>query len=79
MILSGTRIALNMGLTVTITTEITGARRGLGALIWTSWEVLRMDLLYATLVVIMVLGVSCNLTVKYLTRVLAPWSVDRRR
>lgn len=79
MVLSGIRIALNTAVLITITTEITGARAGLGALIWTSWEVMRMDLLYAALVVIMVLGISCNLAVKLLTKTLTPWSVNRGR
>ncbi len=79
MVLSGFRIALNVGLLITITTEIAGATVGLGALIWMSWEVLQMEVLYATLFVIMALGVTCNLVVKLLTMTLTPWSLDRRR
>ena len=74
MILAGLRIGLNLALLFTITTEIASATVGLGALIWTSWEILSLERLYAVLVVIMVLGISCNLAMKFLTRALTPWS-----
>ena len=76
MVLTGLRIALNLGLLITITTEIAGATVGLGALIWTSWEVMRMEVAYAALIVIMVLGILFNVIVKELTNRFAPWSVE---
>lgn len=76
MVLSGLRIALNSALHVTIAIEIAGATIGLGSLIWMSWEVLRMDLLYASLVVVMILGISFNAVVKLLTNSLVPWAVQ---
>jgi NitT/TauT family transport system permease protein len=79
MVLSGLRIALNSALHVTIAIEIAGATIGLGALIWMSWEVLRMDMLYAALVVIMIVGVSFNAFTKLLSRALVPWAVDTSR
>ncbi|MGK2961043.1 MAG: ABC transporter permease [Gemmatimonadaceae bacterium] len=79
MILSGLRIALNSALHVTIAIEIAGATLGLGSLIWMSWEVLRIEVLYATLVVIMVLGISFNAVIRVMSAALVPWSVERRR
>jgi NitT/TauT family transport system permease protein len=79
MMFSGFRIALNMALLIAISIEIASASVGLGALIWMSWEVLRIDVLYAALLVIMALGVSFNLIVRALTRRLVPWSGERRR
>lgn len=78
-VLSGLRISLNSALHVTIAIEIAGASLGLGSLIWMSWEVLRIDVLYSTLVVIMILGVGFNAVVKVLSAVLVPWAVERRR
>ena len=77
-VLSGLRIALNSALHVTLAIEIAGATVGLGSLIWMSWEVLRMELLYATLAMIMLLGISFNAIVKMLSVVLVPWSVENR-
>ena len=79
MMFAGFRIALNLALLIAISIEIASASVGLGALIWMSWEVLRIDVLYAALVVIMALGVSFNLIVRALTARLVPWSGERRR
>ncbi len=79
MILSGLRIGVNLALLITISIEIAGANKGLGSLIWMSWEVLRIEVLYATLIVIMVLGIVLTATVRFLTDVLVPWSGDRRK
>lgn len=79
MVLTGLRISLNSALHVTIAIEIAGASVGLGSLIWMSWEVLRIEVLYSTLVVIMLLGISFNTVVKLLFVVLVPWSVERRK
>ena len=74
MVLSGLRIAVNLALLITISVEIAGATKGLGALIWISWEVMRIEVLYASLLVIMALGISANLLVRLLSDVVAPWS-----
>jgi NitT/TauT family transport system permease protein len=78
-VLSGMRIAVNLTLLITISIEIAGATNGLGALIWTSWEVMRIELLYASLLVIMAVGISANLVMRGLTAALAPWASERRR
>jgi NitT/TauT family transport system permease protein len=79
MMFAGFRIALNLALLVAISIEIAAASTGLGALIWMSWEVLRIDVLYAALFVIMALGITFNVVVRALTRRLVPWSGERRR
>jgi len=79
MILSGLRIGVNLALLITISVEIAGANQGLGSLIWISWEVMRIDLVYASLVVIMLLGISLNVVVNEASRALAPWLTERDR
>jgi len=79
MVLSGLRIAVNLALLITISVEIAGATKGLGALIWMSWEVLRIPTLYASLIVIMLLGISFNRFVRMLSDAVAPWSVKTSR
>lgn len=74
MILSGLRIGLNIALVVTISTEIVTASRGLGALIWLSWETLRIEVLYATLFVTAMFGISFNLLTQFLVARLVPWA-----
>lgn len=78
MILSSLRIAVNLALLITISVEIAGANRGLGSLIWISWEVMRIDAVYATLFIIMLLGLSLNILVRMLSEAVAPWMVESR-
>ncbi len=75
--LSGLRLALNAAFHVTIGLEIVAASTGLGALLWLSWEVLRVNLMLATLAVIAALGISFNVIVQRLAGRLVPWQPDR--
>jgi NitT/TauT family transport system permease protein len=75
-VFSGARLAANVTLLVTIAAEIVMSDRGLGALVWLSWETLRVELLYATLVVIALLGISLTGGLRLLRRALVPWQVD---
>ncbi len=79
MILAGVRIALNMALLLTISIEIASASVGLGSLIWMSWEVLRIDVLYSTLLVIMALGIISNLIFRAVAYRLVPWAGEQTR
>lgn len=72
-VLAGLRIALNSAIHVTIAVEIVSAVRGLGALVWLSWEILRIEQLYATLLVIALLGILSTWGIDLLTRRLIPW------
>ena len=49
---------------------------GLGSLVWLAWETLRVELLYATLVVVSLLGISISTGLHRLNRVLVPWQVE---
>jgi ABC-type nitrate/sulfonate/bicarbonate transport system permease component len=52
------------------------ADRGLGALVWLSWETLRVELLYATLAVIALLGIALTGGLRLIRRAVVPWQVD---
>lgn len=73
-ILSGARIAANTAMTIAITTELLTSRNGLGARIWMAWETLRTENLYATLIVIALVGLTINWLLVRLARWLMPWS-----
>ena len=72
-VLGGFRIALNSVIHVTIAVEVVAAVTGLGALVWFSWETFDVEELYATLVVIAVLGIVSTYGVNRLSRKLVPW------
>lgn len=73
LILTGVRLALNISLLLTIAVELVTAQQGLGALIWLAWETLRTEELYASLTVTAALGISFNLLLHSLTKLLIPW------
>jgi NitT/TauT family transport system permease protein len=78
LILTGTRIALNLSLLLAIAVELTAAQEGLGVLLWLAWETLRTEELYASLAVIAVLGIICNVALRQATGFLLPWRMQER-
>jgi len=77
MVLAGVRLGLNIALLLTIAVEMVFAAGGLGGIVWQSWETLRVQNIYATLVVIAVLGIGFNAAVQCLSRRLVPWQPER--
>lgn len=76
MALTGLRLAVNSVLVVAIAVEMLSAREGLGAQVWLAWQTLRLQDLYAILVVIAGLGLISNGVLHLLTRRLMPWHSD---
>ena len=77
MALSGLRLSANVAFLVTIAVEILAAETGLGALLWISWETLRVDLLYAALFVTALVGLAISFVVQRLTSLIVPWLPQR--
>ena len=78
MVLTGGRISLNLALLITIAVELVSAQKGLGAMVWLAWETLRIEELYASIVVVSILGIIFNFFFQYLHKRLVPWqSIDR--
>jgi len=75
MALTGLRLALNNALVVAIAIEMLSAHKGLGAHLWMAWQTLRTEELYATLILIGMLGLAFNGMVQTMTRRLLPWHV----
>lgn len=73
MILAGIRLALNLSLSITTSVELVMGRNGLGAMIWNSWQTLRIEELFAAIFCLAIIGVSIRLMVNYLARKLVPW------
>ena len=73
MILAGAKLAVNAALLITVTVEMVTARQGLGATIWLAWQTLRTENLYATLIVIALLGLATNWVLEKLTARWIPW------
>lgn len=77
MMLSGLRLAANIAFHSAIAVEMVSAKNGLGATVWLAWQILRVDQLFATLVVIAAMGVLLNVLLRALSRRIAPWLTAR--
>ena len=77
MMLAGLRLAANIAFLSAIAVEMVAAKNGLGAEVWLAWQVLRLDELFATLVVIAAAGLSVNVLLRSLSRRIAPWLTAR--
>jgi NitT/TauT family transport system permease protein len=75
MILSGIRIAANLGLLVTVAIEFTVTSAGIGSIIWMALQTMRIEDLYGGVVVIALIGITINALIQWLLRRIAPWQV----
>lgn len=73
MVLTGLRVAANVAFLATIGIEMVAAKTGLGSLLWLSWQLFRIDQLYATLVVIAIVGICLTNLIRALGTRFAPW------
>jgi len=78
LILSGVRLAANIAFLSTVAVEMVMAQQGLGSLVWMAWQVLRVEQLFATLVVIAIMGVSLNTTLNLVAWRGAPWLAEQQ-
>lgn len=74
MILAGVRLALNLSLTLTTSIELLMGQDGLGAMIWLSWQTLRIEELYAAIFCLAAIGITFRFTLIFLAKRLVPWS-----
>ena len=77
LLLTGVRLALNTALLLAIAVELVLTKNGLGSMIWLAWQTLRVETLYASLLVISALGIACNGLLQYLSARLVPWQQQR--
>lgn len=75
-VFSGMRVALGFALIVIVGTEFLAANDGLGARIWTSYQIFDFPSMYAGIVAVTLLGVILNAAVLALEYWILPW---RRR
>lgn len=73
MILAGMRLALNLSLTLTTSIELLMGQDGLGAMIWLSWQTLRIEELYAAIFCLALIGITFRFAVMFLASRLVPW------
>jgi NitT/TauT family transport system permease protein len=75
-VFTGLRLGLGYALIVVVAVEIVAASQGLGAFLWLSWQVLKVEDMYATFVVIASLGAALSSGLAALRARLLPWVPD---
>jgi ABC-type nitrate/sulfonate/bicarbonate transport system permease component len=73
---AGIRLALGMSLLTTVVVELAIATKGLGAMLWLSWQTLRVEKIYVAIAVIAILGLILNPLLNLVGRHLTPWKED---
>jgi NitT/TauT family transport system permease protein len=77
MIFVGMRLGIGVAFIVIVAAEFVAARSGIGYLIWTSWEVMRIENMFVGIIVITVLGVLSTFLLRELERLVIPWRKER--
>jgi len=72
-IFAGLRLSLGVSLIVIVSAEFVAAKSGIGYLIWTSWESLVIEKMFVGIIVITLLGVVFNASLKEVERLCIPW------
>ena len=72
-ILTGVRMGVANGIMLIALAEMTGARAGLGFMLWNSWETMNTVKMYAGIFTIASLGITFSLFLTYMEKVFLPW------
>lgn len=73
-IVTGLRLGLTLGWTTVIVAELTGASRGLGAMMFSAREVSRLDQIMVGMVAFAVIGLAGDILLRAVTRPLVRWA-----
>lgn len=76
MIFAGLRVALAISFIVIVAAEFVAAKTGIGYLIWSSWELLKVDAMFVGIVTIGILGVVTSALFRELERLVIPWKTE---
>ena len=76
-IFTGLKLAIGYSLVIVVAAEFSGADKGIGFLIWQSWETFSIKSMYAGIFVIGILGFIFSYCLDLLERILVPWKDGR--
>jgi NitT/TauT family transport system permease protein len=77
MIFVGLRLGIGVALIVIVAAEFVAAQSGIGFLIWTSWQVMRIEDMFVGIIVITILGVVTTFLLREVERWATPWHKER--
>lgn len=75
-IFTGFRLGLGLALIVVIAVELVAAKVGLGAMLWTSWQIFKIEEMYSGLILIGLMGLFFTYGLGWVGDSLMPWQKD---
>jgi NitT/TauT family transport system permease protein len=75
-IFAGLRIALAVSFIVLVASEFVASKLGIGYMIWNSWELLQVDIMFVGIVTIGVLGLITSVLFNEIERKVIPWKAE---
>jgi len=75
-IFAGLRIALAVSFIVLVASEFVATKSGIGYLIWNSWELLQVDVMFVGIVTIGILGLITSALFQEIERKAIPWKTE---
>jgi ABC-type nitrate/sulfonate/bicarbonate transport system permease component len=75
-VISGLRLAFGQALIILVSTEFVSGNGGIGYLIWNSWQVLDVPMMFVGLTIVGLTGWLVSVGINHLGRTLAPWQSD---
>jgi NitT/TauT family transport system permease protein len=76
MIFAGLRIALAVSFIVLVAAEFVATKSGIGYLIWNSWELLQVDIMFVGIVTVGILGLVTSALFQEIERKVIPWKAE---
>jgi NitT/TauT family transport system permease protein len=76
MIFAGLRIALAVSFIVLVASEFVATKIGIGYMIWNSWELLQVDVMFVGIVTVGVLGLIATVLLQEIERKIIPWKAE---
>lgn len=76
MIFAGLRIALAVSFIVLVAAEFVSTKVGIGYLIWNSWELLQVDVMFVGIVTVGLLGLIATVILTEIERKVIPWKTE---
>jgi NitT/TauT family transport system permease protein len=76
MIFAGLRIALAVSFIVLVAAEFVATKAGIGYLIWNSWELLQVDVMFVGIVTIGIIGLITSVLFQEIERKVIPWKSE---
>jgi ABC-type nitrate/sulfonate/bicarbonate transport system permease component len=76
MIFAGLRIALAVSFIVLVAAEFVATKVGIGYMIWNSWELLQVDVMFVGIVTVGVVGLIATVILQEIERKVIPWKTE---